>query len=190
VKRAAAVRRRGAQRGAAALEFALGAVIFFSFIFFVLELSRVFYLWNSLVDVTRGAARAAAYSDPSATSMLTLRNAVMRTSSGGLPLGGNLGVGNLVIDHLNGNLDPVAAPACAADNISTCAGNPEAATCVRFVRVRLCASNDAACGGVPYQPLVSTGLLPMANFKFPTFATITPVGTLGYRAGAVSTCPP
>lgn len=189
MKRATAVDRRGAQRGAVALEFALGALIFFSFIFFMLELSRAFYLWNTLVEVTRTTARAAAHSNPSAASQLELRRQAMRTDNGGLPLAGDLSHDNLVIDHLNGSLQVVAAPACAADNLATCAANPEAASCVRFVRVRLCASSDPSCPRAAYKPLISTGLVPLGTLQFPTFATITPAGTLGLRAGAATTCP-
>ena len=190
--RAAATRRPGAQRGAAALEFALGAMIFFSFIFFMIELSRAFYLWNSLIEITHGAARTAAHKDFSATTQLAVRSDAILTDRGGLKLRGNLSPANLKIEYLNGNLARVATPACAEANMAACVADPGSATCVRFVRVRLCdplnTTDPSGCGRVTYVPLISTGLVPAGTFQFPRFDSITPAGTFGYRPGTAGTC--
>ena len=51
--------RQSDERGAALLEFAIGAVIFLSAVFGVLEVGRLLWVHNSLVDATRRAARYA-----------------------------------------------------------------------------------------------------------------------------------
>ena len=47
-------RRR--QRGVAAVEFALGSLLFFTFVFGVIELARALYVYSTMVEVTRRAA--------------------------------------------------------------------------------------------------------------------------------------
>src|SRR4051812_15383650 len=57
---------RGARRegGVYAVEFSLVALIFFVFVFGTIELSRAMYLFNTLQEVTRRAAAAAAVASP------------------------------------------------------------------------------------------------------------------------------
>ena len=43
--------------------FAILGVLFFTFVFGVIEVSRALYLWNTMTEVTRRAARAAAVSN-------------------------------------------------------------------------------------------------------------------------------
>lgn len=50
---------KGDERGAALLEFAIGATIFVTAMFGVLEIGRMLWVHNSLVDATRRAARYA-----------------------------------------------------------------------------------------------------------------------------------
>ncbi len=47
------------QRGVATVEFALVAMIFFTLLFGVLEFARMLYVFNSVQEVTRRAAREA-----------------------------------------------------------------------------------------------------------------------------------
>ena len=79
-------RRR--QRGAAAIEFALLAAIFFTLVFGIIEVARLMYVYNTLQEVTRRAAAAAANVNPGdATALARLKQAaVFRTSAGGLAL--------------------------------------------------------------------------------------------------------
>jgi hypothetical protein len=110
---------------------------------------------------------------------------------GGMPLRGNVSDANLSIDYLNGSLqriDPL--PACPAQNVANCAADPEGASCIRFVRVRLCAeSGAAACPKVEYVPIISANFFPGAPLHYPTFATITPAAMLGYQPGVAGSCP-
>jgi hypothetical protein len=179
-------------------EFALSVVIFFTAMFFVMELARVLYVWNTLQDATRRAAAAAAVSDFSnAATMDAIRQAaVLRDSAGPLPLGTPVTDAHIRIDYLSltRNADnslsmtPIPAaslPACPARAHINCIANPNGASCIRFVRARLCAPGTDACGEVQYQPLFPlTGL----NHTLPQATTITKAESLGYQPGS-TLCP-
>lgn len=179
------------QRGAAAVEFALGAMLFFTFVFGVIELARALYAYSTLVEVTRRAARAAAMADFSnANALDKVRHVAMFGDVGGMPLRVNLREEHLAIDYLNGELERVnPMPACPEQNIINCNLDPDGASCIRFVRVRLCKEGAAVdCARVDYVPLTGTNFFPGAPLQFPTFATITPVATLGHRPGVAGNC--
>ena len=42
---------------------------------------------------------------------------------------------------------------------------------------------------VDYVPIVSANAFPGAPLQYPTFATVTPVATLGHQPGAAGHCP-
>lgn len=182
--------RSAAQRGVAAVEFALGAAAFFIFIFGIIEMARAFYLVSTLVEVNRSAARTAAFADMGdpATRAAVLGNAMFE-GIGGLPLGGALTKSNLAVDYLNSSLTPISVVNnCPEQNIINCAANPDGNSCIRFVRVRLCADPaGATCAQVPYVPLVGIGF-PPGTLNLPNFDTVTPAGTLGYQPGVVGAC--
>jgi hypothetical protein len=82
---------------------------------------------------------------------------------------------------------PAAAmPSCPSRNRVLCMANPNDASCVRFVRVRVCAPGDAGvCAQVPYKtivPLISLG------FRLPMATTIVTAETLGFVPG-MPPCP-
>lgn len=181
-----------AQCGVAAVEFALGAMLFFTFVFGVIELARALYMWSTMIEVTRRAARGASmadFSDPGVLGAVRGR-AMFAELPGGLPLRGNLTEANLSIDYLNGSLERVSpVPACPEQNIVNCNTDPDGASCIRFVRVRLCVeSGSADCTRVDYDPIISANFFPGAPLKYPTFATVTPVATLGHQPGAAGQC--
>lgn len=183
---------RRAQCGAAAVEFALGAVVFFTFVFGVIELARALYMWSTMIEVTRRAARGAAltdFSSPSALAQVRAR-AMLADIPGGLPLRGRVGEDNLSIDYLNGNLQPVSPmPVCPEANIANCNTDPDGTSCIRFVRVRLCtAGGPGACTALNYDPIIGANFFPGAPLKYPTFATVTPAATLGYQPGTAGNC--
>lgn len=188
-------RKRSAQGGVVAVEFALVVVVFFLFVFSIMEVSRALYLWNTLQEVTRRAARDAAvtdFSDPSAMEMVK-RTAIFRTSPGTLTLGAPVNEQYVRIDYLslqndtNRNLKQVAIPtgalpACPARNRLICTARPGDPGCIRMVRVRICAPGGGSeCAPVPYEPmfpLVSLGI------HLPASETVVRAQSLGYVAGA------
>lgn len=184
--------RLSAQRGTTAVEFAMTAIVFLVFIFGLIELSRAMYLWNTMAEVTRRGARAAAITDfaDAAAMNLVRRRALFRSTAGGLPLAPEITDSHLTISHLRSNLAPVSpAPACPAQNVINCAADPDGASCIRFVKVQLCVPGGAGCTRVPYTSMLALDSLFSGSFHFPTFATVTPAGSLGYRPGATNVCP-
>lgn len=192
-----AIKQR-APRGATTIEFALSALCFFVVLFFVLEATRALYVWNTLQEATRRAAAAAAISDFSnAATMDAIRQAaVLRGSAGALPLGMPVTDAHIRIDYLSltRNADkslsmtPIPAaslPACPARAHLNCIADPNGASCIRFVRARLCAPGADACGEVQYQPLFPlTGI----NHTLPQATTMAKAESLGYQPGS-TLCP-
>ena len=190
-------RRRSRQRGIAALEFALVAIIFFTLFFGIVELSRAMYICNTLQEVTRRAAAMAVNTDFSdATAMQQVRNrAIFRDSPGNLLLGDPVSDQHVKIDYLqipSGGSTPVsmsgALPASPQENRVNCAINSNAANCIALVRVRICApgGSSATCDPVDYKAMVS--LISLA-FLLPPSTTIAKIETLGLIPGTPCPCP-
>lgn len=62
---------RFSQRGVAAVEFALIAVMLFTLLIGIMELSRVLYYWNTATEATRLGARLAVVCDQNAAAVKT-----------------------------------------------------------------------------------------------------------------------
>ena len=185
------IRQRRRQRAAAAVEFAAGLVLFFVFVFGIIELARFFYLRSTMVEVTRRAARMAANTDlmdPAKMSALRIKANLGLTK---VPLSGpELSHANLSIDYLNAQRNRVDPKFCGAQNLINCSKDSQAANCIRFVRVRLCATDaGAACPGIAYVPMIGQGLLPTGGWAYPPYTTLTPVGSLGHVPGQTANCP-
>ena len=176
-----------------AVEFALVAIIFFTVVFATLELARMEFLLNTLEEVTRRAAAAAANVDYRDTAALqkVQTDAVFRTSSGPLALGTPVTSDSVKIDYLSVSKATwdvshmSTLPACPAGNRLNCTTDPNADNCIRFVRARVCASMDSAgnCTTLPYQMVFP--FLDLSGMKLPSAETIVPTGTLGATAGAM-----
>lgn len=168
--------RPARQGGMAAVEMALVALIFFVLLFGVVEFARAMYLINTLAEVTRRAAAAAANTDFSnSTALDDLRkHAIFDASSGILPLSGNVPADAIRIDYMSvqresdGSFSMVAIPpgtlpSSPSANRTTCLRNPYADTCIRLVRVRVCdPGTPGTCKQIPFQ-----GLVPLVNMSFP-----------------------
>ena len=188
-----ALKERTRQAGSVAVEFALVAIIFFTVVFATLELARMEFLLNTLDEVTRRAAAAAANVDYRDTTALqkVQTDAVFRNSSGPLALGTPVTSDNVKIDYLSvstatWSLNHMSTlPACPAGNRLNCTTNPDADNCIRFVRARVCASmdGDGNCETLPYQMVFP--FLNLSGMKLPSAETIVPAGTLGATAGAM-----
>jgi Flp pilus assembly protein TadG len=61
------------QRGAAAVEFALVSLVFFTMLFGAFEMGRLMFYWNTAAEVTRLGARIAVVCDPNTTSRDAIR---------------------------------------------------------------------------------------------------------------------
>lgn len=178
------------QSGAAAIEVALLAGIFFMVVFGVIEAARMLYIFNTVQESTRRAAAAAALVSHRDTQALERirQHAVFRASPGKLVFGAPVSDRNIRIDYLalagSGGAAPVltpipeaSLPLCPRENRRVCLLNPHASNCIRFVRARVCADDgDAACN-----PLAHVAVVPLLRFPLtlPRATTITPVESLG-----------
>ena len=137
------------QRGVAAVEFALVAMIFFTLLFGVLELARMLFVLNSVQEVTRRAAREATVRWVSAGDQATVRQLALFGNSA-LPWGADVTSGAIAIDYLQANGSVVASgalPVSPADNLSACGDALRVASCIASVRVSVT--------GVSYTPMLS-----------------------------------
>lgn len=152
------------------------ALLFLLFLFAMLEVARAVYLWNMVHEITRRAARGAAVTDFSNASALQAvrTHAVLRAAPGVLPLGGGISDTYVRIDYLSQSSGGAALaavpvtvmPGCPQRNRINCLDDPHGASCIRFVRARLCVPGDGGrCESVPYRPI-----LPLLNVMFPSGA--------------------
>lgn len=182
-------------RGVVTVEFSLITMVFLLLLFAVMEAARAVYLLNTLQDVTRRAAAKAAVSDFSNTSVMdgVRQSALLRQGPGMLAMGRPVSDAQVQIDYLaltragNGTtaLTPIPAaslPACAARARLNCIADPNGASCIRFVRARVCAPNgNGGCDALPYQSMVPLLTLPGA---LPPVATIIKAESLGLQPGS------
>lgn len=182
--------RRGRQAGSASVEFGLIAVVFFMFIFAVIELARLMFLFNTLEDATRRAASAAAITNFKSESDLNKVRwrALFRSNAGGLVLMPELTDQAIRIDYLalrkgeDGalSLQPMTTlPETPAENRRNCLVDPYAANCIRLVRVRVCDPTDTAV----CKPMMFTTLTSVIRFQMPLpiATTIAQAQSLGLR---------
>ena len=153
------------QRGVAAVEFALIAVVFFMILLGIAEFGRIMYVWNTTQEVTRRAAREAVVRDFSAAETAAIkREAIFQAGTSGtvsLPAGVEITNTTVRLVYLTvdagGNTVAITAgnmPADPADNISACGDAARMfISCIRFVQACI-AVDDTCVSSIPYQPMV------------------------------------
>ena len=181
------------QAGVAAVEFAMLAVIFFMFVFGIIELARLLYVFNTLQEVTRRAAGAAAsiYATDSPAVARAKQYAIFRNDPGELILAPPITDQHIRLEYLRFDLSiisPATLPADAAANRGLCMTNPHAANCIRFVQAQVCDPAEAdRCSPVRFQML-----LPLVDLRMPLqkATTIAPIESFGYVPGTLPPVPP
>lgn len=177
------------QSGVALIEFALIALfILFPLLLAIMEFGRVFYLWNTVQEITRHAAREAVVRDFGATEMAKIqRGAVFQSESSvgtvGLPAAGDVVTNIQVkITYLKANgVDEVNPyPDDPADNISACGDVTRQDSCIRFVRAEVCTGSP--CTPVSYIPMV--GFFSFLGVNIPVSAVVMPAESLGFTIGS------
>jgi hypothetical protein len=187
------MRRRARQKGVAAVEFSLVVMVFLIIIFATLELARIEYLLNTVMEVTRRATAAAAnvsFKDTAALKAIQAE-AVFRSSSGPLALGDPVTADNVMIDYLSVSKDTLdfqhmtTLPSSPARNRWNCIADPNGDNCIRFVRARVCESMDDSgnCKPLAYQQLFP--FFDLSGWHLPVAETIVPAGSLGYTVGSM-----
>ena len=181
--------KRRTQKGVAAVEFSLVAILFFTLVFGIIEVARAMYICNTLQEVTRRAAALATNTDFSnGTAMQDVRErAIFRNDPGLLVFAEPISDEHINIDYMrvrrNGNaltMEPIpegSLPASPAENHVNCTRDVYGDSCIRLVRVRVCQPGSGVeCTPVPYKTLVS--LIPLP-FPLPRSTTISNAETLG-----------
>jgi Flp pilus assembly protein TadG len=186
----------GSQAGAFAVEFAMVILVFFAFMFCVIEVARIMYMFNTLQEVTRKAASVAASTDFSDVSAMNLvrQKSIFRDLPGALAAGAPVTDAHIRIDYMalarasNGTMTltampPGTLPSSPARNQVVCMADPNSANCIRFVRVRVCAPGGDAnvCDPVEYVPMLP--LISLSSLTLPPSTTIVKAETLGYQPG-------
>jgi hypothetical protein len=182
-----------AQTGASAIEFALLSVLFFSFVFSILEVARLMYVYNTLQEVTRRAAAGAVNVYPTIdTDVARVKQAaIFRDTPGELVLAPPITDNNIRLDYLRYDLSviaPASWPSSAANNRAICMANPHAANCIRFVQAQVCdAADTGAC-----TPVRSAMLFPLIDLRVQLHkaVTIAPIESFGYVQGTPPDPPP
>lgn len=91
------------QTGAAAVEFAVVAMVFFTLLIGIMEMGRLLWTWNAAVEATRAGARLAVVCSMNDAAIADRMRDMLPT----------LAVANIDIDYLN---PPFADNTCTVDN--------------------------------------------------------------------------
>ena len=172
------------QLGAAAVEFALIIFILFTLLFGIIELGRLFYIWNTVQEVTRNAARLAVVSWPvTATEINVIKNQALFGGSA-LPAGAEVNNTKLSIEYYRNYSDAVAnnnsvtLSGTATENMNACLTSED--LCVRFVKVMI--------SGVQYVPMIGLfqgtqfgpNILPDLRITVPGSSVVMPTESMGF----------
>lgn len=168
------------ENGTTAVEFAFVVVVFLSIVLGIMEFGRVLYVWNTVQEVTRRAAREAvvrSFADATKVS----RRAIFSSedSDGNLPGGPEITNTFVKINYLNGTFLPAdPMPADPADNLSACGDSSRTTSCIRYVEA--CVATGTSCTGfVRYAPMA--GLFPFLAIDIPVSSVVMPVESLGFN---------
>ncbi|HVK53561.1 MAG TPA: TadE family protein [Burkholderiales bacterium] len=173
---------RHSQHGAAIIEVALTMMVFLVVSLGIMELGRIMYLWNTVQEVTRRAAREAVVRDFTSQVGAIQREAIFRSGSTGaayLPAGLEISNTNIQISYLNASLSEASPlPADPADNLSACGDASRTSSCIRFVEACV-ATNSTCTGAVTYVPMA--GLFPFLAVSIPVSSVVMPAESLGFN---------
>ncbi|RJG03665.1 TadE/TadG family type IV pilus assembly protein [Noviherbaspirillum sedimenti] len=158
------------QRGAAAVEFAIVCLLFFTILFAILEFGRMLYVYNTMQEVTRRAARAAVVRWIDQTASI---KSIALFGGTSIPAGAEVTADKINIAYLN-KAGAVAAPLPVdpGDNLSACGDALRTAECIYTVRVSI--------DGVAYSPMVS--LFSFLNIALPTSVVTMHAESLGFES--------
>lgn len=178
------------QRGAAAVEFALIAWLFFALFLGVIEFGRFFYTFNTVQEITRCAAREAVVKRFTGWDQIK-RQCVFSSQTSGtavVPAAWEINNWDVNITFLDWNQDEISSPGTAEDNISACTPDPDTvigsrnANCIKYVKVTVLNCDDSGenCNSaVKYEPMF--GLFPWLFMDIPGSTVIMPAESLGYQ---------
>lgn len=170
------------ENGTTAIEFAIVAMVFLVIVLGIMEFGRALFLWNTVQEVTRRAAREAVVRNTNDAPGIS-RFAVFRPEGGtvtvALPAGGEITNFSVRINYLNANMANASPmPTDPADNISACNNASRATSCIRYVETCVATGNDCA-NSITYVPMV--GLFPFLAIRIPVSRVVMPAESLGFN---------
>lgn len=172
---------RRKERGATAVEFAIVAMLFFTIVLGIMEFGRILYVWNTVQEVTRRAAREAvvrSFADAGRIQRAAVFNPETGTATAYLPAGREITSASVKINYLNGALAVASPmPADISDNISACNDATRASSCIRYVEACVAVNGDCT-GSLQYAPMA--GLFPFLAISIPVSSVIMPAESLGF----------
>ena len=125
--------------GVATIEFSLVCLVFFTFLLGAIEFARLLYVFNTLQEVTRRAAREMTVhwiNQEAAVKTLALFGAAA------LPGGAEITASSIKIEYLTADDSIVTSfPSDPGDNLSACGDAARTASCIYSVRVSINAGN-------------------------------------------------
>lgn len=158
------------QRGVATVEFALISLIFFTLLFGALELARMLYIYNTLQEVTRRAAREMTVrwiTQESTVKTLALFGAPT------LPGGAMINSSSINIEYLAADGNAVTSfPDDPSDNLSACGDAMRTASCIYSVRVSI--------NPVNYSPMLA--LFNFLNISLPASSVTMHAESMGFES--------
>lgn len=171
-------------------------MLFFTLFFGIIEFGRFFYLYNTVQEVTRCAARQAVVTwrddwykeDLKAIPPIISIPRQCLFGHDELVAGWEISSSNIQLRALNLDYGEVKKndPGSIEENITNCATNPAGSNCIRFVEASLwCVVKnkadekfcDASTHRIIYQP--SFGLIPLSVY-IPNSTVTMPAESLGY----------
>ena len=162
---------RNKQFGTTAVEFAIIGMLLFTLLFGIIEFGRMFYVFNSVQEVTRHAAREAVIRWTDKVSQDAAKNLAL---FGGTSLLGATEIksSNIDIKYLqaDGISEVKKFPSNSAENISACLYPSNTVDCIAFVQVSIT--------GATYKPMI--GLFPFLKISIPTSTVTMPAESMGY----------
>lgn len=160
------------QRGAAMVEFALIALLFFMLLFGIIEFGRAFFTYNTLVEATRRGARVAAVCPISANGITQVKQVTVfdpTTPDGVTSITGLLGLttANIAVTYLDPTLATIASDSSPITSIFGVEGAKY--DTIAFVRVSILPT------------FTHTLIIPafMSTFSVPPIVTTLPSESLG-----------
>jgi hypothetical protein len=157
------------QRGAAAVEFAIVCLLFFTILFGILEFGRMLYVYNTMQEVTRRGARAAVVRWVDQTAAI---KSIALFGGGSIPAGAEVAAANITIEYLNkAGTTALPQPTDPGDNLSACGDITRTAACIYSVRVSIV--------GVTYSPMIS--VFSILGIAMPPSAVTMHAESLGFE---------
>lgn len=159
------------QRGVAAVEFALVALLFFTILLAIIEIGRMLFIFNTMQEMTRNGARAAVVRWVDSASQAEIKSIALFYGTS-MPANPYLTTANITITYLqkDGATEVTALPTDPGDNLSACGDSTRVANCIYNVRVSIT--------GATFTPMM--GLFDFLTMPLPTSEVTMHAESLGF----------